>query len=574
MSSIQLLQGISAIVSSVTASANAKLNLTETNVAENAVKEIIEQEATQGNNLKDLIQDLIKNIDNEINVLTNSTASSASRDEMVEIFSHQSSQLLQNLQDIDNSSLSSHFKQGLENWLQSGNTLINASLEAQMSGNFIPQINTFISQGMKFSEKINSKIYDKNNSSEDSEDTTITGIQSTGAANQFNLTTTSSTQTERTSHNFSIHSRSSSSENAAIEMNYLGTNTTSDSSTYTPTGADINMFRILLSVLVCTNQMNLNAVKVQSGINGNYSSYLSNLNDLQTVVTQMSSAFKTTATNGTLINNANSNLNMGFDGSATTASNTDSAIYDGITQSMPGQNTSATGPNQTWNMAQLLTMYKITIGTSNSKATFTSNTTTGFTNSEWENNVICTNNGANTANDIYIGISTTSPSAFLKRFAKTSTELNLIQAITMATNADGSRVAARYAVTKTPPSDAAANRIFNSTYTTTTTNGVTTYTPSVYFINQTKLQEMITTLGAQGKAISGNDFSKSNSSWYQGATQVDGFLSLVTTATSTAQGLSNSVVQQIGLLNQDNTTLTNSILSAFQSISNTLIKIA
>ena len=590
MSSIQLLQGISAIVSSVTSNANTRLNFTETNVAENAVNKIIEQSAMEGNHLKDLIQGLMNHIDNEINSLTSGTGSKASREEMIEIFSNHSSQLLQNM---DNSSLSSNFKQGLESWLQAGNTLMNASLEAQMSGDFIPQISTFISQGMKFSEKINSKIFDKNNSSDDSEDTTINGIQSTGATtSQFNLTATPPPQNEGGSHNFSIHSRSESQEHVASQMNYSGTNSSSDSSDYTPTGADINMFSILLSVLVCTNQMNLNAVQVQSSINSNYSSFLSNMNDLQTVVTQMSAAFKTAATNGTLINTENTSLNLGFDGTATTASDTDSAKYTGIAQPMGGKDALASGPDKTWNLAQLLTMYKITFDVNDSPIVFTANAANGFTNAEWADNVITTNTGTNfkPEKDIYIGIPTTSPSAFLKRFAKTSTELNNSGPITMATNNLGARVASQGLVkttdngVKTPPlSTTDAGRIFQSTYSTKKdNNGVFqsyntdekgNYIPSVYFINQTKMQEMIDTLGAQGKAMSGNDFAKSSSTWHQGATQVDGFQSLVNTASSTAQALSNSVVQQIGLLNQDNTTLTNSILGAFQSISNALIKL-
>ena len=84
---------------------------------------------------------------------------------------------------------------------------------------------------------------------------------------------------------------------------------------------------------------------------------------------------------------------------------------------------------------------------------------------------------------------------------------------------------------------------------------------------------MLTALGKQAKAITGTDFTTSNPNWYNSGTQADGLLSSLNTVLSTAQSKASAVVQQIGLINQNNNTLTNNILSSFQTLTNALLKI-
>ena len=84
---------------------------------------------------------------------------------------------------------------------------------------------------------------------------------------------------------------------------------------------------------------------------------------------------------------------------------------------------------------------------------------------------------------------------------------------------------------------------------------------------------MIKALGAQAKAFLGSDFSDANQKWASGATQCDGLLNSLSSVTSSVQSQSNGVVQQIGLVNQNSTTMNNNILSSFQSLTNALIKI-
>ena len=298
--------------------------------------------------------------------------------------------------------------------------------------------------------------------------------------------------------------------------------------------------------------MNINAVVVQVGLNTNYSAFIGALQDLQSVITQVSAAFKTAAANAQLINPSNASMNIGFDGTATVGSNTatDTASgnnYDGVDDPM---HLLSHGQNITLDLASLLTLETLTTTTTTSNSvTKTSYSSTDIKQSPAWNKLVIKKfalNSSLTANpltDIYIGLGSTEVSEFIKK--------NSISYSNASSNGFGPYV--------TNPITLAYGRAVPDS--------------GSYFVNQDNIQKMINTLGAQAKAITGTDFSKANSSWYKGGTQCDGLSSALNTVLSTVQAQGSSVISQIGLVNQNNSTLTNSILSAFQSIANALMKI-
>ena len=456
---------------------------------------------TKQNNLKKEIQHLINDMDKEIECLLYPTSTSQTKNNLISHFSTQSSQLLENLNNTTNPLFTTEFKDKIEKWIEYGNTITNTPSYSQ-TNKTLENTKDFLLQGKYISEIIHSQIPQLNS-----------------ASTEYSL--------QSPSDSWQTHSLYQSDDTT----NYLQTSSTP----YVISGSDLNMFTILINVLTCMNQISINTVEVQMGVNTNYSNFLGNMQDLQSILTQISSAFKSAAANAALINPSNSNMNIGFDGSATVASNTSSAKYDGITESMEGKNPAVNGQNQTWNIAQLLTMYSIQ-GDTGTPINYSSKLGV-FQNAAWSKQIFTTNYGNDPLKDIYIGVGSASVSPFIKQYCH---KVSSISSINYVKDASGQAII--------PDSDS-------------------------YFVNQDDVNNMIKALGAQAKAFLGSDFSDANQKWASGATQCDGLLNSLSSVTSSVQSQSNGVVQQIGLVNQNSTTMNNNILSSFQSLTNALIKI-
>ena len=385
----------------------SRLEAQKENDAKNAQAHDITREIAFKEQIKEQATHLVNVLETEVAKMAQQNETSSTQTEIIQNFSNYSSELLQNLNEATNPILTPDLKQDLEQWVQTGNTLVNIPIENQFDTTNLEQMNHYIKQGLNFASKIGTEILGTHSSV--AEESLLNGLQ---------------LENEDTS-----HSHKNSNNNSNYSASYAADTSSETMSTgnmsYTSTGADINMFSILANVLASMSQMSLNSVVTQVGLNTNYSKFTADIQDLLSIMTQISAAFKTAAANAALINSATNSLNIGFNGKASVGTNTqDASNYDGIKASMDGQNTSLNGPSQSWNIAQLLTSYQVSSTISGSTTNYKSNEG-NYQSPSWTTQVFTVAQGANPSTDIFFEVGTEDSSAFIQKYAKT---MNSIQA--------------------------------------------------------------------------------------------------------------------------------------------------
>ncbi len=458
---------------------------------------------------------------------------------LLQHYTQEASQLQSQLQEFSDSELSAAVKTQIQDWLQEADVFLHA--EASNIPDDIPQkVNSLVIQGQQFSFQLSAQVLEE-------------------PLMEFEPSAPERNQSNKNNTNYSdmVINKGNPVINSNLEI--------ADGSLK----GNFNLFSVLISVATITTQMSIHGVSLQNMQNTIYSQLINDLQDAQNLFTQVSAAFKQAAANANLFGGGGGqSTNFGFTGvpsvpfnstkiSSSVATERAGSNFNDIISSMSG---GLNGSGASWTLADYLAMYKVsTFREIDSSGKVTGNVSFYYSNDsvtrygqptskdyqtkDWASRVL-----KDTNQKVYLGIGSDSPSSYLQKYSY---------------QYDGN--ATLTSTGQTPPTVSSMNAVNDSTL-KSTANGF-------YFISQDGLSNLIADLGKRCKSVGGTDFAELNSDWFAGSSQCDGLLNTISGSISNFQSKANGNIQQISLLSQNSTTQTNSILSAFQALTNALMKL-